>query len=103
MTRCASTPSTPLSRNFEKLSARFFDEVLNPVNRRQIYRDADRALRRYLAGLERYIQPGDFSGADRLDPPGPLGLFVNGYILHGWFRAWLRSQGVDPDVFAPIR
>ena len=44
-----------------------------------------------------------FSAAERLEPQGQLGLLVNGYILYGWFRAWLRSQGVDPDSFAPIR
>ena len=98
-----TTRSIPLSHNFEELSRRFIDEATSAILSHEKWSDCRNALRVYFHMLDSYVRWGDFSAARCLEPEGELGPFVNGYIFYGWFRAWLRSQGVDPDVFAPSR
>ena len=100
--RATTLPTSP-SHNFEALSRRFTHEATSVILSHEIWGDCHNALRAYFHMLDSYVRWGDFSAAERLEPQGQLGLLVNGYILYGWFRAWLRSRGVDPDVFAPTR
>jgi hypothetical protein len=93
-----SKKNTP-GQKHEKLVTRFLDEVLSVVNRERTHATASDALRKgYFAGLRPYQQWGDFQFHGKLPRPRPLELFVEPYTLYGYFRAWLRKQGIDPET-----
>jgi hypothetical protein len=61
------------------------------------YHDAEDTLVAFFKSLERYYQPGDFQGLATLPRPRPFQLHLDPYIFYGHFRAWLRTQKIDPD------
>lgn len=52
----------------------------------------------YFDSFKPYRRSGDFQRLEASPFPRPLQLHIEPYILHGHFRAWLRSQGIDPDT-----
>jgi hypothetical protein len=60
--------------------------------------DRREAIHLYLNALKPYQQFADFQGCKSLPRPRPLELHIERSILYGYFRSWLRKQGIDPDT-----
>ncbi len=94
------TQNTPtLIPTTEELVSQFLTEVLDTVRGFEVYAEAYEALwQGFFEPLRIYYRWGDFAGQVELQGPRVLGLFVNWQVLYGFFRAWLRKQGIDPDT-----
>jgi hypothetical protein len=84
----------------EDLVNQFLHEVLTAIAAYEHYSDAADALREYFERLRRYRWRGDFQGQGVLPRPQPLQLLIDPYALYGFFCAWLRKRGIDPEVVA---
>jgi hypothetical protein len=81
----------------EKLGLQFLDEVQAAIAPFEIYGDAhDELWLGYFDPLRPFIRQGDFVAEHPLSRPHPLQLLVESYTFYGWFRVWLRKQGIDP-------
>ncbi len=60
-------------------------------------------LRRFLETLELHERPADFRIVGRIPDGGIFTPLIAPEILYGYFRAWVRQQGIDPDTFARHR
>src|SRR5260370_2767878 len=79
------------------LAIRFVDGAQAAIAPFEIYSDAHDALwHGYFEPLRPFIDRGDFVMEHPLARPHPLQLFVESYTFYGWFRAWVRKQGIDP-------
>jgi hypothetical protein len=79
------------------LAIRFLDGAKAALAPFEIYSDTHDALwHGYFDPLRPFIDYGDFVMDHPLARPHPLQLFVESYIFYGWFRAWVRKQGIDP-------
>jgi hypothetical protein len=81
----------------EALAIQFLDGAKAALAPFDIYSDAHDALwRGYFDALRPYINHRDFVMEHPLARPHPLQLLVESYKFYGWFRAWVRKQGIDP-------
>jgi hypothetical protein len=79
------------------LAIQFLEEAKAAIASFEIYSDAHDALwHGYFDPLRPFIDHGDFVGDHPLARPHPLQLLVESYTFFGWFRAWVRKQGIDP-------
>ena len=88
----------------EELATQFLDEVVNVIAPFEIYGSAHDALwDGYFADLREYAAWGDFNGEEQLPRPKPLPLLVDAHVLFGFFRAWVRKRGIDPNSMDPLK
>lgn len=67
-------------------------DALSTLSSEMRYDEFRDNLRAYFEALRPFRRFGDFQGLAMFAGPSPLSLYVEPHILHGHFRAWLRSR-----------
>jgi hypothetical protein len=85
----------------EQLATRFLGEVVAATAGTQGFAEQSDALRGYLETLQPHRRMEDYWRSGAMPQPWPLQFLIDGYTLYAFFRAWLRKEGIDPDLTPP--